>query len=123
MKHKSHDAQRGTRGEGSVIWSKSDQRYSAELTIGYDPHGRRIRKRVRGVRGDDSAAEKARVKERLARLLLEHPAPKYGERRIVQTITLGDFAQKWLDERFRGAKPDPQLCPQRASFGRSARRV
>jgi integrase len=99
MKRTTKNDDRRKRREGGLRWSNSEQRYIAEHTIGYSPKGKRIRKVVTGPRGDDSKDAERGVEERLRQLVLAYPTPKRGQRRIVQTITLGEYAEEWIDER------------------------
>ncbi|WP_254897086.1 Arm DNA-binding domain-containing protein [Amycolatopsis sp. Hca4] len=41
-------ASRRSRGDGTVYWSESRQRWIVELTIGYRPNGKRIYRKASG---------------------------------------------------------------------------
>src|SRR5205085_4429937 len=73
-------------GEGS-IYLRSDGRWAAELTIGYDERGRQQRLRVYGKTQTAARAKLEELKKRVTQGL-----PPKPERQ-----TVGQFLNRWLD--------------------------
>jgi integrase len=78
-------ARRG-RGEGSIRFRQGKNLWAAELSLGFDGAGKRIRKTVYG-------ATKGEVAEQLRKLQAEHDAG-----RLVDTkeMTTGEYLNRWL---------------------------
>ncbi|MEV8608632.1 Arm DNA-binding domain-containing protein [Amycolatopsis sp. NPDC051373] len=55
-------ATRRSRGDGGLYWDESRQRWTAEVTVGFRPNGKRI---VRKARGKTKTEAKAKLKELL----------------------------------------------------------
>ena len=77
-------ARRG-RAEGS-IFERADGRWSAEVSLGYDGNGKRVRKTVYG-------STKAEVAEKLRKLQAEHDAGRLVE---TEKVTSGEYLTRWL---------------------------
>ncbi len=75
-------------GEGSVYFRECDGRWAAEVTAGYDAHGRQIKQRVYG---RTQAAVRNKLEEMRARVAQGLPARP-------QRQTVGQFLKRWLDE-------------------------
>ena len=73
------------RAEGS-IFERADGRWSAEVSLGYDGHGKRIRKTVYG-------ADKGAVAEKLRKLQTDHDA---GHLIDTEQMTVGEYLTRWL---------------------------
>jgi integrase len=82
---KSKKARRG-RQEGS-IFERTDGRWSAEVSLGYDGQGKRVRKTVYG-------ADKAEVAEKLRKLQADHDAGRLVE---TEQLTVGEYLNRWLN--------------------------
>ena len=81
-------ARRG-RGEGALFWDKQAGVWAAEISLGYDAEGKRIRRRIRGRKGET----KAQVRQRLAELIqdIATGAPVKPEK-----LTVAEHFQDWL---------------------------
>jgi integrase len=84
-KRKTKKARRG-RAEGS-IFERNDGRWSAEISLGFDGHGKRVRKTVYG-------ASKADVAEKLRKLQADHDAGRLVE---TESLTVGEYLTRWLN--------------------------
>ena len=73
------------RAEGS-IFERADGRWSAEVSLGYDSHGKRVRKTVYGV-------DKGAVAEKLRKLQSDHDA---GHLVDTEQMTVGEYLTRWL---------------------------
>lgn len=83
---KPNRARRG-RGEGSIRFREDKGLWAAELSLGYDGNGKRIRKTVYG-------STKKEVGEELRKLQSEHDAGRLVE---TEKITTGEYLTRWLN--------------------------
>ena len=74
------------RAEGS-IFERADGRWSAEVSLGYDGHGKRVRKTVYG-------ADKGEVAAKLRKLQTDHDAGRLVE---TERLTVGEYLTRWLN--------------------------
>jgi integrase len=81
---KTRKARRG-RQEGS-IFERADGRWSAEISLGYDGGGKRVRKTVYG-------ANKGEVAEKLRKLQADHDVGRLVE---TEQLTVGEYLARWL---------------------------
>ncbi len=84
MPRKTQKARRG-REEGS-IFERSDGRWAAEISLGFDGSGRRVRKTVYG-------ADKGEVAEKLRKLQVSHDAGRLVD---AEDLTAGEYLRRWL---------------------------
>ena len=78
-------ARRG-RGEGNISFREDKRLWTAQLSLGFDGRGRRIRKTVYGT-------SKADVAEKLRRLQAEHDAGRLVD---AEDLTVGEYLTRWL---------------------------
>jgi integrase len=89
---------RGRRGEGSVYWSTTQQRYVAEATIGYSKDGARIRKVLVGPRGRKDNDAELGLKERLERFQKRANRPT-GKPAVTSRETLEQYLKRWIKQK------------------------
>lgn len=80
-------AKRRSRGDGSIYWEESRQRWTAEVTIGWSPAGRRMYRRSRATTKTAAKKELDRLQRDLADGMLTS-SHKY---------TVADAAYDWLE--------------------------
>jgi integrase len=86
---------RRSRGEGSLHWSESRQRWIAEVTIGYDGRGKRITRKA-------SAKTKTEAKAKLKEMVRDLDD---GLSIAPHNYTVGDAVENWLDFGLSGDTP------------------
>jgi integrase len=89
-------------GTGSTFWSDAQDRYVAEVYLGQDKDGVKVKKRIVGSRGDKSDDAKLGLRDRLEQLQRRQPVPRRGHRRVVSRITLAEYLTEWLAARAPG---------------------
>jgi integrase len=77
-----------------VGWDEKDERYVAELYLGLDATGHRVRKRFKGPRKDKSDDAMRGLRDAVEQYRQSRPAPKRG-RVIHGRLTLSDYLQLW----------------------------
>ncbi len=87
---------RRSRGDGSVYWDESRQRWMVSATVGYTPSGKRIRRRASG-------RSKTEARNRLKEIIRDHEdgvaVSGTGGYTVAQTVT------DWLDHGLGGRDP------------------
>src|SRR5262249_21236766 len=86
---------RRSRGEGSLHWNESRQRWIAEVTVGYDGRGKRI---TRKASTKTKTEAKAKLKEMVRNL-------DDGLSIAPHNYTVADAVQNWLDFGLSGDAP------------------
>ncbi|QFU85716.1 tyrosine recombinase XerC [Amycolatopsis sp. YIM 10] len=91
-------AKRRSRGDGGLYWSESRQRWIAEVTIGYQPSGKRIVRKASG-------KTKTEAKDKLSKLIRD---AKEGEaEKASPRYTVEHAVNDWLANYERGHR-DPE---------------
>lgn len=90
---KDHDARRA-RGEGGITFIKAREVWCAQIDIGVDENGKRIRKSFTAKTKSEAIAK--RNEYRLAHELIEETAIKRRNRILKQDILLGEFLTGYL---------------------------
>lgn len=91
MRRKSHRRPLGT---GSISWSERQGRYVAQISLGFDDDGKRIRKQLVGPRGEKSEDAYYALKDRLEQLQRRQPARKRGQ--VTSRAALREYLRGWL---------------------------
>jgi integrase len=86
---------RAIAGNGSVYWSASQERYVAELNLGRDDRGIRIKKVLVGPRGDKSEDARLGLADRLQQQQRKRSAVKRGH--VHSRLTLGEYLDQWIE--------------------------
>ncbi|GLY35779.1 site-specific integrase [Amycolatopsis sp. NBRC 101858] len=89
-------ATRRSRGDGGLYWDESRQRWTAEVTVGFRPNGKRI---VRKARGKTKSEAKTKLKELLSDV-------EEGAVNASAGYTVAQAVNDWLDSYGRGER-DP----------------
>ncbi|WP_328612895.1 site-specific integrase [Amycolatopsis sp. NBC_00355] len=89
-------ATRRSRGDGGLYWDESRQRWTAEVTVGFRPNGKRI---VRKARGKTKTEAKTKLKELLSDV-------EEGAVNASAGYTVAQAVNDWLDSYGRGER-DP----------------
>ncbi|MEU4672427.1 tyrosine-type recombinase/integrase [Amycolatopsis sp. NPDC023774] len=89
-------ATRRSRGDGGLYWDESRQRWTAEVTVGFRPNGKRI---VRKARGKTKTEAKNKLKELLSDI-------DEGAANASAGYTVAQAVNDWLDSYERGER-DP----------------
>ncbi|WP_328645219.1 site-specific integrase [Amycolatopsis sp. NBC_00348] len=89
-------ATRRSRGDGGLYWDESRQRWTAEVTVGFRPNGKRI---VRKARGTTKTDAKNKLKELLSDI-------EEGATNASAGYTVAQAVNDWLDSYGRGER-DP----------------
>jgi integrase len=89
-------ASRRSRGDGGLYWDESRQRWTAEVTVGFRPNGKRI---VRKARGKTKTEAKNKLKELLSDI-------EEGAANASAGYTVAQAVNDWLDGYERGER-DP----------------
>jgi integrase len=84
---------RRSRGDGSVYWDESRQRWMVSATVGYTPAGRRIRRRASG-------RTKTEAKNKLKELIRDHDDGVAAA--TSRAYTVGHAVNDWLDHGLGG---------------------
>lgn len=71
---------RANPGNGSVRWNAKEGRYLAQISLGFDDRGNRIRKRLVGARNDKSDHARLGLRDRLEQLQRKQAPRKRGVR-------------------------------------------
>lgn len=88
---------RRERGEGSLSWSESRQRWIGRVSVGYRPDGKR---RIVTV----SAKTKTEARDKLRRMVRDHAEDVVEDRRV----TVADVVNDWLDTELVGLAESTQ---------------
>lgn len=91
MRRKSH---RRAFGTGSIAWSERQRRYIAQISLGVDDDGRRIRKQLVGARSDKSEDAYYALKDQLEQLQRRQLPRKRGQ--VTSRTTLREYLRGWL---------------------------
>jgi integrase len=89
-------ATRRSRGDGGLYWDESRQRWTAEVTVGFRPNGKRI---VRKARGTTKTEAKNKLKELLSDI-------EEGAANASAGYTVAQAVNDWLESYGRGER-DP----------------
>lgn len=94
-------------GEGSLYWDEDRQRWIANLTVGYTPDGKRIRRRASG-------RTKTEARAKLKQLVRDHDE---GLATSERGYTVAQAVTDWLDYGLtgRGHAPSPPDAVSRHS--------
>jgi integrase len=92
---------RANPGSGSVYWSRTQERYVGEITLGRDDRCVRVKKVIVGPRGDKSDEARLGLKDRLQQWQHKHPKPRAGKGRAITRTTLGEYLEDWLESKTR----------------------
>lgn len=87
-------SQRRALGTGSIVWNERQRRYVAQISLGFDTEGRRVRKQLVGPRGDKSDDAFYALKDRLEQLQRRQPPRKRGQ--VTSRTTLREYLRGWL---------------------------
>lgn len=87
--------ERRERGDGGLYWSEGRRRWIAEITIGYNGHGKRITRKA-------SAKTKTEAKDKLKEMRRDHDD---GMSTLSGGYTLGEAVNYWLTYGLSGRDP------------------